>query len=631
MHTYSQDKTGRNPVAQPRLQKKGQGAAGVVQTKLSIGQPGDAYEQEADSIADQVVHQKPAASGLVQKQKEEKPKVKVANLVQREPKEELQMKPETSAKDAPANIGEQITSTEGSGMALPPPVRREMESGIGANFNQVRIHTGPKAENMSQQLNAQAFTLGSNIYFNKGKYNPGSHAGKHLLAHELTHTVQQGKSSPMIQREVTKNAADQPEGMEFTVGTELPEAFVTLAGSLVIDGDMSTADLYKLREWAITNHGTVDEFMRLFMAGLLDPNNIQTFSALNIANGVSFTFPLTSITSANKSRVNDLNRDVDLSEIESLSANIGPSYMEGGLEGMGEAIDEREKAITTQIRELAGSNYLDQINEVIAFADANSVSLHSVMMAMINAASDSTQGDRTIAAMAYLVSRTAGLNTSDQVLNGQIQIDALSPTAFNSRMSTDLEAAYAPQGANGEASVKGDTIYFKDDMHINNLGDRTEIVHELVHARRDGKEPESGPPAVVKARTVEFEAYTADAKYALESINQLDAADRPAAARQVVTVWNSIRSHALLYITKKDESTFRAALTEIVSAKFGDPTRGKAAVASALGRTEADIESLLYQHIDANYTATDQDGNPAEPYYQLDGLAGGNLSDWIYR
>ena len=70
--------------------------------------------------------------------------------------------------------------------------RQEMESGFGVDFSGIRIHTGSSAVMLSKDLGAQAFTHGSDIYFNSGKYDPGSGMGKQLLAHELTHTVQQG-------------------------------------------------------------------------------------------------------------------------------------------------------------------------------------------------------------------------------------------------------------------------------------------------------------------------------------------------------------------------------------------------------------------------------------------------------
>ena len=67
-----------------------------------------------------------------------------------------------------------------------------MNSAFGADFSKVRIHTGDEAVQMNKELKAQAFTHGNHIYFNQGKYNPNSLQGKHLLAHELTHTIQQG-------------------------------------------------------------------------------------------------------------------------------------------------------------------------------------------------------------------------------------------------------------------------------------------------------------------------------------------------------------------------------------------------------------------------------------------------------
>ena len=77
-----------------------------------------------------------------------------------------------------------------------------MESRFGTDFSNVKIHTGNEAVQMSRELNAQAFMVGNDVYFNEGKYRPNSDSGKHLLAHELTHAVQQSKTrlSRQIQR-----------------------------------------------------------------------------------------------------------------------------------------------------------------------------------------------------------------------------------------------------------------------------------------------------------------------------------------------------------------------------------------------------------------------------------------------
>lgn len=86
----------------------------------------------------------------------------------------------------------QINSSKGSGRPMGQPVQNQMGASFGADFSNVRIHTGTQAVQMSQGLHAQAFTYGNNIYFNQGKYSPETQTGQHLLAHELTHTVQQG-------------------------------------------------------------------------------------------------------------------------------------------------------------------------------------------------------------------------------------------------------------------------------------------------------------------------------------------------------------------------------------------------------------------------------------------------------
>ena len=68
-----------------------------------------------------------------------------------------------------------------------------MEGSFETDFSGVRVHTDQEAAQMNQDLSAQAFTHGSDVYFNEGKFNPESGGGKHLLAHELTHVVQQRK------------------------------------------------------------------------------------------------------------------------------------------------------------------------------------------------------------------------------------------------------------------------------------------------------------------------------------------------------------------------------------------------------------------------------------------------------
>jgi hypothetical protein len=147
-----------------------------IQPKLTVNTPGDRYEQEADAVSEQVVQgggqqvmrQTGAGAGMA----------------------------------APPGFSDQLHAA-GSGSALPEGTRRNMEQGFGADFSGVRIHTGEQAAQLNNSISARAFTLGSDIYFNQGAYAPHSAEGQRLLAHELTHTIQQsgGVQRQMIQRE----------------------------------------------------------------------------------------------------------------------------------------------------------------------------------------------------------------------------------------------------------------------------------------------------------------------------------------------------------------------------------------------------------------------------------------------
>jgi hypothetical protein len=84
----------------------------------------------------------------------------------------------------------------GGGSTLDNDTRADMESRFGTGFGDVKVHTGGAAHDSAKSVNAQAYTVGSNIVFQEGKYDPGSDSGKHMLAHELTHVVQQ-RSGPV--------------------------------------------------------------------------------------------------------------------------------------------------------------------------------------------------------------------------------------------------------------------------------------------------------------------------------------------------------------------------------------------------------------------------------------------------
>ncbi len=170
-----------------------------IQARLTIGQPNDQYEQEADRVADQVVNSSANPQPLIQRKCRDS-----------EQKVRLQTKPsDQTSQSTPVDIEQSIQQSRGSGSPLSPSARSFMESKIGADFGQVRIHTDSTAHKLSAKLNAQAFASGNDIYFNKGKFNPETRSGKHLLAHELTHTVQQRAS---VQKKIQKQ--DQPQSSD---------------------------------------------------------------------------------------------------------------------------------------------------------------------------------------------------------------------------------------------------------------------------------------------------------------------------------------------------------------------------------------------------------------------------------
>jgi hypothetical protein len=84
----------------------------------------------------------------------------------------------------------------GGGAPLDAATRTDMESRFGADFSDVRVHTDGAAHESAKSVNAQAYTVGTNIVFQRDKYDPSSDPGKHMLAHELTHVVQQ-RSGPV--------------------------------------------------------------------------------------------------------------------------------------------------------------------------------------------------------------------------------------------------------------------------------------------------------------------------------------------------------------------------------------------------------------------------------------------------
>jgi hypothetical protein len=91
-----------------------------------------------------------------------------------------------------ATLESQINGARGGGAPLPDNLQRSMGDAFGTDFSGVRVHHDSGADQLNRSVQAKAFTTGADIFFKSGEYNPGSQGGQKLLAHELTHVVQQG-------------------------------------------------------------------------------------------------------------------------------------------------------------------------------------------------------------------------------------------------------------------------------------------------------------------------------------------------------------------------------------------------------------------------------------------------------
>jgi uncharacterized protein DUF4157 len=217
-----------------RLMKEGKlqlsGSHDVLQAKLTVTPAGDQYEQEADRVAQQVVQGTGTESAqrageedelqmkrdtvqraeeedelqmkrdTVQRAEEEDELQMKRDVVQREDEggeleeEEVQMKRDDPGDgfDVEGDLEQTIQSQRGGGQALPGQAKGFFENGFGHDFSDVRVHADKDSDALNQSLSARAFTVGSDIFFRSGEYDPSGQAGKELIAHELTHVVQQG-------------------------------------------------------------------------------------------------------------------------------------------------------------------------------------------------------------------------------------------------------------------------------------------------------------------------------------------------------------------------------------------------------------------------------------------------------
>jgi hypothetical protein len=180
------------------------------QTKLVVGAPKDKYEQEADRIGEQVMSANTATSAHLW------PQFRGANEIRAKHGGNVPAHGSFEVNEKEEN---HLSAQEGDA-PLPAAVRAYMEPRFGMDFSRVRIHTDAQSEQLNRILHSRAFTVGHEIFLRQGEYNPGSRSGQKLIAHELTHVVQQAGGHNAIAGQPERGATHNHEGQSADLSTK---------------------------------------------------------------------------------------------------------------------------------------------------------------------------------------------------------------------------------------------------------------------------------------------------------------------------------------------------------------------------------------------------------------------------
>jgi outer membrane protein OmpA-like peptidoglycan-associated protein len=257
----------------------------LIQAKLSIGEPGDVYEMEADRVADQVMRMPEPAThnteelpgqnnGLGIQRLDKERLERVQKQASAQVKEEEEEEPVIQAKEAPGQslsvtdgLESEIRSLNGGG-PLAESARSFFEPRFGYDFSGVRIHNDSRAASLARSINAQAFTIGQNMVFGEGQYQPNSPEGQRLLAHELTHVVQQ---NDQVQRKTRADSGREEMSHPRRAAYEGAGLF----------GDIRRRDTAPKIQRRLVTFGTLADVNALL--GLIGPRAGLTLT-LNVAN-----------------------------------------------------------------------------------------------------------------------------------------------------------------------------------------------------------------------------------------------------------------------------------------------------------------------------------------------------------
>lgn len=189
-----------------------------VQPKLSVSKPADPHELQADRTADTVMRM-PAPAQL----QRAAASPAVPPVVQRAAAAEPVQRFGIGKPSAASDTGSRIQQATTGGQALGNDVRAFLQPRLGADLSNVRVHADEGAAGLSNQLSSRAFTYRNHVFFGRNQYQPGTAEGRHLLAHELTHTIQQGAT---VQRKAGPSAPEVQRAPELQRATAPPQVAV---------------------------------------------------------------------------------------------------------------------------------------------------------------------------------------------------------------------------------------------------------------------------------------------------------------------------------------------------------------------------------------------------------------------
>lgn len=413
----------------------------------------------------------------------------------------------------------------------------------------------------------------------------------------------------LLAREVVSGGLQ--DFVRFRLGHELSAAFAALAWKLTEDGPLTNDGIRQLRELALTEQRTVDDDDRMFIAGLLDARTVSLLHA-KLPHGFAphvegsdeyadeIEVPVSWISEANRNFVRDFGR-FDGSAVDAKAAAKGGSA--------------KAAATDAAIIRMAGS-FGTSMRQTLALADAARIPHDVVYTAMVAAASDSTPGDRAMAAAVYVIARKVGMSVAEDILAGRIKVDETAPDYIGARIAAVYET--------GGTGRKGDTVYVPTDFDVSDLDQQGTVVHELTHAIED---KEATAVSLSDADRLELRAFRAQAHFYLEAIRDLDGAQREAAVAKVAPTTGQVRLYSMILEANEAPShaDYNELLAVIVDINQASGTFGAGSFRTAISAAQADVERWALGAV-----RTLERLKPGQQG-QNDGLSGESVLDWKYR